>query len=127
MLKVEFKYKNALYNIQAKEDDKMREICNKFTQKALIDINDIYFEYLCEKSKEWIKNNVKLLDEAQKNKGAFAKLIKKLKSDKILRGGERVDVYKDICMHYWGPNQMFGITCDKFNFLGEIWECDPLE
>ena len=95
--------------------------------QAINDINDIYFEYLCEKSKEWIKNNVKLLDEAKKNKGAFAKLIKKLKSDKILRGGERVDVYKDICMHYWGPNQMFGITCDKFNFLGEIWECDPLE
>ena len=45
MLKVEFKYKNALYNIQAKEDDKMREICNKFTQKSQIDINDIYFLY----------------------------------------------------------------------------------
>ena len=32
--------------------------------QAINDINDIYFEYLCEKSKEWIKNNVKLLDEA---------------------------------------------------------------
>ena len=42
------------------------------------------------------KNNAKLLDEAKKNKGAFAKLIKKLKSDKILRGEERVGVYQDI-------------------------------
>ena len=64
--------------------------------QAINDINDIYFEYLCEKSKEWIKNNIKLLDEAQKNKGAFAKLIKKLKSDKILRGEERVGVYQEI-------------------------------
>ena len=82
-------------------------------------------DYLCEASKEWIKNNLKLVHDAQTNKEAFAKLIQKLESDINLRKKERILVYRDICEHFWKPNQMFGITHNDDNFLGQIFECDP--
>ena len=45
MLKVEFQYQNSPYYIQATEQDKFREVCNKFAQKIKIDINNVYFLY----------------------------------------------------------------------------------
>ena len=45
MIKVEFQHKGATTFIQAIEEDKMRQVCNRFTQKSQIDINSLYFMY----------------------------------------------------------------------------------
>ena len=45
MLKVEFEYKSNKTFIQAINEDKMRKVCSKFTQKAQIDLNKLYFMY----------------------------------------------------------------------------------
>ena len=45
MIKVEFLHKGATTFIQAIEEDKMRQVCNRFTQKSQIDINSLYFMY----------------------------------------------------------------------------------
>ena len=45
MIKVEFEYKSNKIFIQAINEDKMRQICSKFTQKAQIDLNKLYFMY----------------------------------------------------------------------------------
>ena len=45
MIKIEFEYKSVKTDIQAKIDDKMRQVCSKFTQKAQLDINKINFIY----------------------------------------------------------------------------------
>ena len=45
MSKIEFQYTNGKVFIQAIEEDKMRLICSKFTQKSHLDINDLNFIY----------------------------------------------------------------------------------
>ena len=45
MLKVEFEYKSNKTFIQAINEDKMRQVCSKFTQKAQINLNKLYFMY----------------------------------------------------------------------------------
>ena len=45
MLKVEFQYKGGKTVIQAIEENKMRQICSKFAQKAQLDNNSLYFMY----------------------------------------------------------------------------------
>ena len=45
MLKVEFEYKSKKTFIQAINEDKMRKVCSKFTQKVQIDLNKLYFIY----------------------------------------------------------------------------------
>ena len=45
MIKVEFQHKGATTFIQAIEEDKMRQVCNRFSQKSQIDINRLYFMY----------------------------------------------------------------------------------
>ena len=84
-------------------------------------------DYRCEKSEQWIKNNIELIDKARNDRESFAKLIEKLSGDTNLRTGESVLVYDDICTYYWGANQMFDINFDQVNFLGEIFECDPFD
>ena len=45
MIKVEFEYKSNKTFIQAINEDKMRKVCSKFTQKAQINLNKLYFMY----------------------------------------------------------------------------------
>ena len=46
MIKVEFQHNGAKFDIQAIEEDKMRQVCTRFTQKSLIDIKSLYIMYL---------------------------------------------------------------------------------
>ena len=45
MIKIEVEYKTVKTDIQAKFEDKMRQVFSKFTQKAQLNINNIYFIY----------------------------------------------------------------------------------
>ena len=45
MIKVEFEYKSNKIFIQAINEDKMRKVCSKFTQKVQIDLNKLHFMY----------------------------------------------------------------------------------
>jgi len=45
MIKVEFQHNGIKNFIQAIEEEKMRQVCNKFSQKSQIDINSLYFMY----------------------------------------------------------------------------------
>ena len=45
MIKVEFQHNGIKNFIQAIEEEKMRQVCNKFSQKCQIDINSLYFMY----------------------------------------------------------------------------------
>ena len=45
MFKVEFQYKGDNTYIQVIEENKMRQVCSKFTQKSQNDINNLYFIY----------------------------------------------------------------------------------
>ena len=45
MSKVEFNYKGINTIVLCKENEKMEEICKKYTIKSSIDINNVYFLY----------------------------------------------------------------------------------
>ena len=45
MSQVEFKYKGISYTIQCNENEKMKNICQKFCLKAQVDKKDIFFSY----------------------------------------------------------------------------------
>ena len=45
MIKIEFEYNSAKTIIQSIYEDKMRQVCSKFTQKVQIDLNKLYFIY----------------------------------------------------------------------------------
>jgi len=45
MIKVEFQHNGTNIDIQAIEEDKMRQVCTRFTQKSMIDIKNLYFMY----------------------------------------------------------------------------------
>ena len=45
MSKVEFNYRGINTIVLCKENEKMEEICKKYTSKTLIDINNVYFLY----------------------------------------------------------------------------------
>ena len=45
MTKVEFYYNGIINEILCKEDEKMEEICKRYSMKTQIDINTIYFLY----------------------------------------------------------------------------------
>ena len=49
MFKVEFSYNGITNTILCKEEEKMEEICKRYTIKAQIDINNVYFLYSAEK------------------------------------------------------------------------------
>ena len=53
MVEVEFLYEQQITKVQCNENEKMKEIFNKFMIKSNVDINSIYFLYSGEKiSKE---------------------------------------------------------------------------
>ena len=45
MIKIEFNYNSNNSFILAINEDKMRKVCSKFTQKIQLDLNNIYFMY----------------------------------------------------------------------------------
>ena len=49
MAKVEFNYKGTTTTILCTEDEKMEEICKRFSSKLQIDINKVYFLYSANK------------------------------------------------------------------------------
>ena len=42
---IEFNYKGVQTNIQCQENDSFENICHKFAQKRLVDINTLFFLY----------------------------------------------------------------------------------
>ena len=65
MAKVEFNYKGTLIEIQCNPDNKMKDICQKFCEKAGVKFNSVFFLYDGEKMnnelslKEILNNNDK--------------------------------------------------------------------
>ena len=45
MFNVEFEYQSSKTYIQAINEDKMRQVCFKFSQKVQVDLNQLYFMY----------------------------------------------------------------------------------
>ena len=74
MSKVIFNYKGKEETIECSKDEKMKDICQRFSLKSEIDINKIYFIYNGNRINEEIYY-IQLINEEDRNKNIMNILV----------------------------------------------------
>ena len=117
MKQVEFQYNGSITIIQCNENDKMKEICNKFVIKIGSEINSLYFIYAGKMINYELTFNESLNDE-DKEKNKMIILVNSL-NDKNRKEDKSIVYSKDVICPICGEKSYI----DIINYKISLYDC----
>ena len=121
MTKVEFYYKGYINEIFCKEDEKMEEICKRYSMKTQIDINTTYFLYSGNKINLQLTYS-QIINNIDRQRKVMSVLVFDMNTTQILNANSNVSNMAShtipIC-----PNCKENITLDLFDYKLYLSEC----